>query len=83
LLQFKSPFPSVALLQGVATIPRQSRGKRVQTAACGMGLLPQHNLTASIVRIHWRDKVEKATRVIRQNSPTMLPVDAYKIGTFC
>lgn len=29
----------------------------------------------------WRDKVEKATGVIRQNSPTMLPVDAYKIGT--
>jgi hypothetical protein len=46
-------------------------------------LLAQHNLTASIVRIQWRDKVEKATRVIRQNSPTMLLVDAYKIGTFC
>ena len=30
----KSPFPLVALLQGVVSIPRQSRGKRVQTAAC-------------------------------------------------
>jgi hypothetical protein len=45
-------------------------------------LLAQHNLTASIVRIQWRDKVEKATGVIRQNSPTMLPVDAYKSGIF-
>jgi hypothetical protein len=35
----KSPFPLVALLQGVVSIPRQSRGKRVQTAACGMGSL--------------------------------------------
>ena len=35
----KSPFPLIALLQGVATIPRQSRGKRVQTAARGMGSL--------------------------------------------
>ena len=51
--------------------------------ACGPVLLAQHNLTASIVRIQWRDKVEKATGVIRQNSPTMLLVDAYKIGTFC
>jgi hypothetical protein len=46
-------------------------------------VLAQHNLTASIVRIQWRDKVEKATGVIRQNSPTMLLVDAYKIDTFC
>jgi hypothetical protein len=35
------------------------------------------------VRIQWRDKVKKATRVISQNPPMILPVDAYKIYTFC
>ena len=35
----KHPSPSRALLQGIASISRQSRGKRVQTAACGMGSL--------------------------------------------
>uniref|UniRef100_A0A6N2LT47 Leucine-rich repeat-containing N-terminal plant-type domain-containing protein n=1 Tax=Salix viminalis TaxID=40686 RepID=A0A6N2LT47_SALVM len=35
----KHPSPSTALLQGIASIPRQSRGKRVQIAACGMGTL--------------------------------------------
>uniref|UniRef100_A0A6N2LKP5 Leucine-rich repeat-containing N-terminal plant-type domain-containing protein n=1 Tax=Salix viminalis TaxID=40686 RepID=A0A6N2LKP5_SALVM len=49
------PSPSKALLQGIASIPRQSRGKRVQIAACGMGSLlalwhspfQQHPLSSS------------------------------------
>ena len=44
----KSPFPLIALLQIVASIPRQSRGKRVQTAARGMGSLVTWKLGMSL-----------------------------------